>query len=142
MAAICASGRMAFFIWDSAMLMGLPVKFTKVRIFEPLGMKDSSWRDDWTRVVKRRAMAYAERGGRVVIDGCARLLAPDPAAGDLPAACEWDRIRRVDDRTLVVYWSGGAYFPLDHVSTEWKRRTLVLTVWIYGGGGPAAGAVQ
>ena len=43
-------------------------EFTKVRIFEPLGMKDSSWRDDWTRVVKRRAMAYAERGGRVVID--------------------------------------------------------------------------
>ena len=35
--------------------------FTKARIFEPLGMKDTSWRDDHTRIVKRRAIAYAEQ---------------------------------------------------------------------------------
>ena len=34
--------------------------FTRTRIFEPLGMKDTSWRDDHTRVVKRRAVAYDE----------------------------------------------------------------------------------
>jgi CubicO group peptidase (beta-lactamase class C family) len=35
--------------------------FTKARIFEPLGMKDTSWRDDHTRIVKRRAVAYAQQ---------------------------------------------------------------------------------
>ena len=35
--------------------------FTRARIFEPLGMKDTSWRDDHTRIVKRRAIAYAEQ---------------------------------------------------------------------------------
>ena len=34
--------------------------FTRTRIFEPLGMEDTSWRDDHTRVVKRRAVAYDE----------------------------------------------------------------------------------
>jgi CubicO group peptidase (beta-lactamase class C family) len=34
--------------------------FTRQRIFEPLGMTHSSWRDDHTRVVKGRAIAYAE----------------------------------------------------------------------------------
>jgi CubicO group peptidase (beta-lactamase class C family) len=35
--------------------------FTRRRIFEPLGMTHTSWRDDHTRVVKGRAIAYAER---------------------------------------------------------------------------------
>ena len=48
---------------------GMPfAEFTKARIFDPLGMKDSSWRDDWTRIVPRRAVAYGERRGRFVID--------------------------------------------------------------------------
>ncbi|MGH9161716.1 MAG: serine hydrolase domain-containing protein, partial [Vicinamibacteraceae bacterium] len=34
--------------------------FTRTRIFEPLGMTRTSWRDDHTRVVKGRAVAYAE----------------------------------------------------------------------------------
>jgi CubicO group peptidase (beta-lactamase class C family) len=33
--------------------------FTKARIFEPLGMTHTSWRDDYTRVVKKRAIAYS-----------------------------------------------------------------------------------
>ena len=37
--------------------------FTRTRIFEPLGMTSTSWRDDYTRVVKRRAMAYDEQKG-------------------------------------------------------------------------------
>jgi hypothetical protein len=40
--------------------------FTKARIFEPLGMTDSSWRDDWTRIVLRRAIGYGERRGAFV----------------------------------------------------------------------------
>jgi CubicO group peptidase (beta-lactamase class C family) len=35
-------------------------EFTRTRIFEPLGMTQTSWRDDHTRVVKGRAVAYAE----------------------------------------------------------------------------------
>jgi CubicO group peptidase (beta-lactamase class C family) len=34
--------------------------FTRVRIFTPLGMSHSSWRDDHTRIVKHRAIAYDE----------------------------------------------------------------------------------
>jgi CubicO group peptidase (beta-lactamase class C family) len=32
--------------------------FTRMRIFEPLGMTHTSWRDDHTRIVKNRAIAY------------------------------------------------------------------------------------
>ena len=42
--------------------------FTRARIFEPLGMTDTSWRDDHRRIVKRRAVAYGERQGTFVID--------------------------------------------------------------------------
>jgi CubicO group peptidase (beta-lactamase class C family) len=34
-------------------------EFSKENIFEPLGMKDTQWRDDFTRVVKGRATAYS-----------------------------------------------------------------------------------
>jgi len=37
--------------------------FTRARIFEPLGMAHTSWRDDFTRVLKNRAVAYSERDG-------------------------------------------------------------------------------
>ena len=38
--------------------------FSRTRLFEPLGMTHTSWRDDYTRVVKGRAIAYsAGRGG-------------------------------------------------------------------------------
>ncbi|MHB1192358.1 MAG: serine hydrolase [Longimicrobiales bacterium] len=33
--------------------------FTRTRIFEPLGMMHTQWRDDFTRVVKDRGIAYA-----------------------------------------------------------------------------------
>jgi CubicO group peptidase (beta-lactamase class C family) len=33
-------------------------EFTRQQIFEPLGMKHTGWRDDFTRVVKGRAIAY------------------------------------------------------------------------------------
>ena len=36
-------------------------EFTRARLFEPLGMAHTSWRDDYTRVVKGRAIAYRER---------------------------------------------------------------------------------
>jgi CubicO group peptidase (beta-lactamase class C family) len=36
--------------------------FSRERIFEPLGMTRTSWRDDFTRIVKDRAMAYTTAG--------------------------------------------------------------------------------
>jgi CubicO group peptidase (beta-lactamase class C family) len=43
---------------------GMPLpEFTRTRLFQPLGMTHTSWRDDYTRVVKGRALAYAERDG-------------------------------------------------------------------------------
>jgi CubicO group peptidase (beta-lactamase class C family) len=36
-------------------------QYTKDMIFEPLGMTHTEWRDDFTRVVKDRALAYARR---------------------------------------------------------------------------------
>jgi YD repeat-containing protein len=38
---------------------GMPfAEFTRTRLFAPLGMTSTQWRDDYTRIVKRRAIAY------------------------------------------------------------------------------------
>jgi CubicO group peptidase (beta-lactamase class C family) len=42
--------------------MSLP-EFTRTRIFVPLGMTNTSWRDDYTRIVKNRSTAYSSVGG-------------------------------------------------------------------------------
>jgi CubicO group peptidase (beta-lactamase class C family) len=39
-------------------------EFSRERIFQPLGMTRTSWRDDYTRIVKDRAIAYTDRGGQ------------------------------------------------------------------------------
>jgi len=38
-------------------------EFTRTHLFEPLGMTNTSWRDDYTRIVKGRAIAYSEQDG-------------------------------------------------------------------------------
>lgn len=43
-------------------------EFSRKRIFEPLGMTRTSWRDDYSRIVKGRAVAYAEADGRYHAD--------------------------------------------------------------------------
>ncbi len=43
-------------------------EFSKQRIFVPLGMTKTSWRDDHTRIVKGRAIAYQEEGGEFHIE--------------------------------------------------------------------------
>jgi CubicO group peptidase (beta-lactamase class C family) len=42
--------------------------FTRARIFAPLGMTRTSWRDDYTRIVKDRAIAYDPRADTFVMD--------------------------------------------------------------------------
>jgi len=43
-------------------------EFTRKRIFEPLGMTRTSWRDDFRRVVPDRAIAYSDRRGEFLLD--------------------------------------------------------------------------
>ena len=43
-------------------------EFSKQRIFIPLGMTHTSWRDDHTRIVKGRAIAYSQEGGEYHIE--------------------------------------------------------------------------
>jgi CubicO group peptidase (beta-lactamase class C family) len=43
-------------------------EFTRTRLFQPVGMIHTSWRDDYTRIVKGRAQAYEERDGAYHID--------------------------------------------------------------------------
>jgi CubicO group peptidase (beta-lactamase class C family) len=43
-------------------------EFTRKRILEPLGMARTSWRDDFTRVVRDRAVAYAKAGDHYASD--------------------------------------------------------------------------
>jgi CubicO group peptidase (beta-lactamase class C family) len=41
---------------------GMPfAEFEKQRLFTPLGMTHTSWRDDFTRIVRSRAIAYAQQ---------------------------------------------------------------------------------
>ena len=45
---------------------GMPfAEFTRKRIFEPLGMSQTQWRDDYRRIVKNRSTAYSVRDGQV-----------------------------------------------------------------------------
>lgn len=52
-----------------ARVSGMPFpEFSKQRIFTPLGLTHTSWRDDHTRLVKHRAIAYSEQGGEYHIE--------------------------------------------------------------------------
>jgi CubicO group peptidase (beta-lactamase class C family) len=43
---------------------GMPfTEFTRTRLFQPLGLAHTSWRDDYTRIVNGRALAYTVRDG-------------------------------------------------------------------------------
>jgi CubicO group peptidase (beta-lactamase class C family) len=43
-------------------------EFSRRYIFEPVGMRNTQWRDDYTRIVKGRSVAYAARGGSFATD--------------------------------------------------------------------------
>ena len=48
---------------------GMPyAQFTTERIFKPLGMTNTSWRDDFERIVPGRAQAYARRANTWALD--------------------------------------------------------------------------
>ena len=43
-------------------------EFTRRRLFEPLGMSSTGWRDDFTRVVRGRSIAYERAGDGFAMD--------------------------------------------------------------------------
>ncbi|MBR9990554.1 MAG: beta-lactamase family protein [Gemmatimonadetes bacterium] len=48
---------------------GMPfAEFSRTRIFEPLGLEHTQWRDDYRRIVRHRSSAYMTRSGQWVID--------------------------------------------------------------------------
>ena len=48
---------------------GMPfARFTQERLFKPLGMNHTQWRDDYRRIVPNRATAYSRDGGSWVQD--------------------------------------------------------------------------
>lgn len=47
-----------------ARVSGMPfAEFSRTRLFEPLGLTRTSWRDDYARIVPGRAVAYSPQGG-------------------------------------------------------------------------------
>lgn len=57
---------------------GMPFPaFTKQRIFDPLGMSDTSFREDWGQIVRRRADGYVRRG-----NGFARQMSGENVYGN------------------------------------------------------------
>ena len=48
---------------------GMPfAEFSRERIFEPLGMSDTQWRDDYRRIVPRRSTAYSAGDDGILIN--------------------------------------------------------------------------
>jgi CubicO group peptidase (beta-lactamase class C family) len=99
--------------------------FTRRRIFEPLGMSHTSWRDDHTRVVRNRAIAYDDRRDGFHIDmpfenvhGNGGLLTTvgdllkwnenftHPIVGDAAFAAEQQRIGKFSDGRPLDYAFG------------------------------------
>jgi CubicO group peptidase (beta-lactamase class C family) len=99
--------------------------FERERIFAPLGMTHTSWRDDFTRIVKGRAIAYDQRDGTFHTDmpfenvhGNGGLLTTvgdllkwnenfaAPTVGDAAFVAEQQKPGRFSDGTPHIYALG------------------------------------
>ena len=111
--------------------------FTQARLFQPLGMTHTSWRDDYTRVVKGRAIAYSERSGfhtnmpfeNVFGNGGLLTTVGDllkwnehfdtPPEGDAPMVAEQQKAGHFNDGRVHGYGLGlfvGSYKGLREIS--------------------------
>ena len=112
--------------------------FTRQRLFEPLGMTRTSWRDDYGRIVKNRAMSYSGDGTvyRTVmpfenVHGNGGLLTTvgdllkwnqnfvAPTVGDQGFVAEQERAGRFNDGRVHGYALGlqvGTYKGLREIS--------------------------
>lgn len=82
---------------------GMPfTTFTSERIFKPLGMTQTSWRDDFERIVPGRAQAYARRGAAWVLDMPFDNVIG--AGGMLTTVSDWLRWNDALDRRTLGSW--------------------------------------
>jgi CubicO group peptidase (beta-lactamase class C family) len=83
---------------------GMPyAQFTTERIFKPLGMTNTSWRDDFERVVPGRAQAYARRGNVWTLDMPFDNVVG--AGGMLTTVGDWLKWNdALDRKTLGAWW--------------------------------------
>ena len=83
---------------------GMPfTQFTTERIFKPLGMTHTSWRDDFERIVPGRAQAYARRGNAWALDmPFDNVVGP---GGMLTTVGDWLKWNdALDRKTLGAWW--------------------------------------
>ncbi|HZI26537.1 MAG TPA: serine hydrolase domain-containing protein [Gemmatimonadaceae bacterium] len=83
---------------------GMPfTQFTGERIFKPLGMTKTSWREDFERIVPGRAQAYARRGNAWALDMPFDNVVG--AGGMLTTVGDWLKWNdALDKRTLGGWW--------------------------------------
>ena len=83
---------------------GMPfTQFTAERIFKPLGMTNTSWRDDFERIVPGRAQAYARRGTGWALDMPFDNVIG--AGGMLTTVGDWLTWNNaLDGKTLGAWW--------------------------------------
>ena len=116
-------------------LSGMPfAEFSKRRIFEPLGMTRTSWRDDHQRLIKGRAIAYSTTSGGYQIEmpfenvhGNGGLLTTvgdllkwnenyvQPRVGDSASVAEQLKAGKYSDGRDLEYGLGLYVRPLDGV---------------------------
>jgi CubicO group peptidase (beta-lactamase class C family) len=85
-------------------LSGMPyTQFTTERIFKPLGMTKTTWRDDFERIVPGRAQAYTRRGNTWALDMPFDNVVG--AGGMLTTIGDWLKWNdALDKRTLGGWW--------------------------------------
>ena len=83
---------------------GMPfARFTAERLFKPLGMTQTSWRDDFERIVPGRAQAYARRGSSWALDMPFDNVVG--AGGMLTTVGDWLKWNdALDKKTLGGWW--------------------------------------
>ena len=78
-------------------------QFTTERIFKPLGMTHTSWRDDFERIVPGRAQAYSRRGNAWALDMPFDNVIG--AGGMLTTVGDWLKWNdALDRKTLGAWW--------------------------------------
>lgn len=78
-------------------------QFTTERIFKPLGMTKTSWRDDFERIVPGRAQAYSRRGNAWALDMPFDNVVG--AGGMLTTVGDWLKWNdALDHKTLGAWW--------------------------------------
>lgn len=82
---------------------GMPfTKFTTERIFRPLGLTNTSWRDDYERLVPGRAQAYSRRGAAWALDmPFENVVGP---GGMLTTVGDWLKWNDALDRRTLGGW--------------------------------------